>query len=63
MDFAYFVENTTENLLITLLFRIINDLEIEDEFVYSDIAGCRDELEKLFYDIDTIFIEATPRDL
>ena len=48
MDFAYFVENTTEEFIDnSALFRIINDLEIEDEFVYSDIAGCRDELEKL----------------
>jgi DNA invertase Pin-like site-specific DNA recombinase len=64
MDFAYFVENTTEKFIDnSALFRIINDLEIEDEFVYSDIAGCRDELEKLLYDIDTIFIEANTKRL
>lgn len=64
MDFAYFVENTTEEFIDnSALFRIINDLEIEDEFVYSDTAGCRDELEKLLADIDTIFTEASTKRL
>ena len=64
MDFAYFVENTTEKFIDnSALFRIINDLEIEDEFVYSDTSGCRDELEKLLADIDTIFIEASAKRL
>jgi hypothetical protein len=64
MDLAYFIENTTDEYIDnTALFKIINDLEIEDEFVYSDTAGCRDELEKLFDDIDNIFTEASTKRL
>lgn len=64
MDFAYFIENTTEEFIDnSALFRIINDLEIEDEFVYSDTVGYRDELEKLLDDIDNIFTKVSTKRL
>lgn len=64
MNLAYFIENTTDVYIDnTALFKIIKDLEIEDEFVYSDTSGCRDEFEKLLADIDTIFIEASTKRL
>ena len=64
MDLAYFIENTTDEYIDnTALFKIINDLEIEDEFVYSDTVGCRDDLEKLLDDMDNIFTEASTKRL
>jgi len=64
MEFAYFIENTTEEFIDnSALFRIINDMEIEDEFVYSDTVGYRDELEKLLDDIDNIFTKVSTKRL
>ena len=64
MDLAYIIENTTDEYIDnTALFKIINDLEIEDEFIYSDIAGCRDEFEKLLDDMDNTLTEANTKSL
>ena len=64
MDLAYIIENTTDEYIDnTALFKIIKDLEIEDEIIYSYIAGCRDEFEKLLDDLDNTLIEASSKRL
>jgi len=64
MDLAYIIENTTDEYIDnTALFKIINDLEIDDEFVFSDTAGYRDDLEKLLDDLYNTLIEASSKRL
>lgn len=64
MDMAYFVENTSGEFVDNSgLFKIITDLEIEEQFIYSDTAGSRHEFEKLLDDIDSILSGSTTKRL
>ena len=48
MHYTYFIENTTEDYIDnTELFRLINDLEIDENEIYIDEEGCKEELESL----------------
>lgn len=61
---AYFVENTSGEFVDNSgLFKIITDLEIEEQFIYSDTTGSRDEFEKLLDDIDSILSGSTTKRL
>lgn len=48
-DYTYFIEDKPDNYL---LFREINQMEIEDDNIFSDTDGSRKELEKLLEIID-----------
>ena len=53
MYLAYFIENTTAEVVDnTGLFKIINDLRIEEDNVYIDTCDSKEELEKLLKKID-----------
>lgn len=53
MYLAHFIENTTAEVVDnTGLFKIINDLRIEEDNVYIDTCDSKEELEKLLKNID-----------
>lgn len=53
MDLAYFIENTGEDIIDnTALFRLINDLYIDENEIYVDTEDSKEELEKLLEIID-----------
>ncbi len=48
MHYTYFIENTTKDYIDnTELFRLINDLEIDENEIYIDEEDCKEELDNL----------------